>query len=532
MELIPIPNPDLSTSERLIREQLQLERSKLLVKTQNQKVQALDKSNAFGQMGQLYHIYEFWQAAETCYRNALSLIPREFRWTYLLGHLSEGQGKLQEAVDRYQRALTIKPNNLPTLLRLAEIQLTLNRLDLAEQLFQKAISIESDLASAVALTGLGKISIAMDNPKQAIQYFKKALEIQPQANSLHYQLAMSYRHLEKLEIARQHLQKHGLVQPSFHDPIMENLRELKTGKQFFWSQGSIALSEGKYTKAVESFRKMLKADPNEPLAHMDLGTSLLQLGDVSGALNEYQRALDLSSGNPRLHYNLGLVYTLQNSYSKALEHYRRAINLDPELEEAHFNAANLLMRMKNQREAKQHYAKVIALNPSDTFARFMQAMASIRMGRYQDAQSLLEESRRAFPKDLDITHALARLLAASPDKQFRNGPLALKLLQEIFNTGQEVIGFEHIETLAMAFAETRQFEKALQIQQTMIQEISQTGRNDLVKLLEENLYLYQNGQTCQKPWRDDDPVFSPVLGGLVPLHSSSNLDSSLGIPQG
>ena len=84
----------------------------------------------------------------------------------------------------------------------------------------------------------------------------------------------------------------------------------------------------------------------------------------------------------------------------------------------------------------------------------------------------------------------------------------------------------------MAFAETRQFEKALQIQQTMIQEISQTGRNDLVKLLEENLYLYQNGQTCQKPWRDDDPVFSPVLGGLVPLHSSSNLDSSLGIPQG
>jgi len=83
------------------------------------------------------------------------------------------------------------------------------------------------------------------------------------------------------------------------------------------------------------------------------------------------------------------------------------------------------------------------------------------------------------------------------------------------------IAFEHVETLAMAFSETRQFEKAIEVQQGMIQEVSRSGRKDLVALLQENLSRYQQGQACRQPWRDDDPVFSPVPGELTPLGSAA-----------
>ena len=117
---------------------------------------------------------------------------------------------------------------------------------------------------------------------------------------------------------------------------MEELRKVRTGKQFFWSQGTVALSEGRFAEAAEAFRQMVAADPEEPIAHMDLGTALLQLGDVSGALARYQESLRLSPGNPRLHYNLGLVYTLQKAYPKALEHYQQCHRTGSRIRERSF----------------------------------------------------------------------------------------------------------------------------------------------------------------------------------------------------
>ena len=518
-DLTPIPHPDLKAAERLIREQLQAEQAKLTVKTTAAEVSDAARADAFGGLGRLYHAYDFVEAARVCYRNALALAPKDFRWAYLLGRLLESQGDLRQAVERYQQAAAIQPDDLPALLHLAQAQLSLNRPNLAEPLFREAVSRDPYPSSASALVGMGNISLSRNDPEAAIEYFETAVSMQPEANSIHYPLAMAYRQIGDLEKAREHLRKRGTRTPEYPDPLMEELRQLRTGKQLFWSQGTVALSEGRFADAVEAFRNMVAADPEEPIAHMDLGTALLQLGDVSGAFDKYQESLRLSSGNPRLHYNLGLVYTLRKAYPKALEHYRNAVVLDPGFENAHFNAANLLMRLGNMEQAGRHYRKVNELNPSHAFARFMQAMTLVRLGRFQAARTHLESSRQALPDDVDITHALARLLAASPQSTVDDGRLALKLLEGVFNSQNEV-AFEHLETLAMALAMSGQFNRALQVQQGMMSEVRQAGRADLAALLEDNLNRYQRGQPCRTPWRDDDPIFSPVPGDLAPQKSA------------
>ena len=517
-ELTPIPHPDLNAVERLIREQLQAERSKLAAKVSAAEVPDSARADAFGGLGRLYHAYDFTEAAQACYRNALVLKPKDFRWAYLLGRLLESQGDLKQAVEHYRRAAAIAPEDLPTLLHLAQAQLNLNRPELAEPLFKEAISRDPYPSSASALVGLGKISLSRNDPEEAIEYFKTAVSMQPEASSIHYPLAMAYRQIGDLEKAREHLKKRGTKTPEYPDPLMEELRKVRTGKQFFWSQGTVALSEGRFAEAAEAFRQMVAADPEEPIAHMDLGTALLQLGDVGGALAKYQESLRLSPGNPRLHYNLGLVYTLQETYPKALEHYRNAVELDPGFENAHFNAANLLMRLGDMAQAGQHYGRVNELNPSHAFARFMQAMTLVKLGRYREGRTLLESSHQALPDDVDITHALARLLAASPQSTAGDGRQALKLLEGVFKYQKEV-AFEHFETLAMALAMSGQIHRALQVQQGMMDEVKQAGRADLAALLEENLARYRSGQPCRTPWRDDDPVFSPVPGDLAPLKS-------------
>ncbi len=269
---------------------------------------------------------------------------------------------------------------------------------------------------------------------------------------------------------------------------------------------------------IAGFRHSLDTKPQDANTHLQLGQALYAQGKIGEAIEHYRQSLDLHPSSAETHAYLANALMQQDDPEGAVRHYSLALEIKPDFVEARLHAANSLMGLGKHAPAEGHYARVVALNGGHAFARFMQAMALIRLGRYQSARSRLEESRRALPEDIDITHALARLLAAAPDSSVRNGPLALQLLQKVFQAQKE-ISFEHVETLAMAFAETGQFQRAVQMQQAMIEDVSRGGRRDLAELLRENLGRYRRGQPCRSPWRADDPVFSPRPGEWTPLES-------------
>lgn len=272
---------------------------------------------------------------------------------------------------------------------------------------------------------------------------------------------------------------------------------------------------------IAGFRHTLDTRPQDAKTHLQLGQALYAQGKIDEAIKHYRQALDLQPSSAETHAYLANALMQQAKPEEAIRHYSRALEIKPDFVEAHLHAANSLMRLGRHAQAEGHYARVVELKGGHAFARYMQAMALIRLGRYQSARSRLEEGRRALPGDIDITHALARLLAAAPDDSVRNGPLALQLLQKVFQTQKEV-SFEHVETLAMAFAETGQFQRAVQMQQAMIEDVSRGGRMDLAQMLQENLDRYRRGLACRKPWKDDDPVFSPLPGEWEPLGSPSD----------
>ena len=269
---------------------------------------------------------------------------------------------------------------------------------------------------------------------------------------------------------------------------------------------------------IAGFRHTLDTKPQDAKTHLQLGQALYVQGKIEEAVEQYRQALDLQPSSAETHAYLANALMQQDHPEEAIRHYSLALEFKPDFVEAHLHAANSLMRLGRHDQAKGHYSRVVELNGGHAFARFMQAMALIRLGRFQSARSRLEESRQALPDDVDITHALARLLAAAPDDRVRNGPLALQLLQRVFQAQKEA-SFEHVETLAMAFAETGQFQRAVQMQQAMIEDVSRGGRMDLAAMLQENLVRYRRGLACRKPWKDDDPVFSPLPGKLGTLES-------------
>ena len=119
-----------------------------------------------------------------------------------------------------------------------------------------------------------------------------------------------------------------------------------------------------------------------------------------------------------------------------------------------------------------------------------EAMTLIQAQRYHHALLQLEEAQDAFPENMEIKNILARLLAACPDETIRDGSRSLHLAQLVVRSNGNV---EHLETLAMAYAELGQFDKAIEWQQSAIRAAERANRPELLSPLQNNLRYYEEG---------------------------------------
>ncbi len=123
-------------------------------------------------------------------------------------------------------------------------------------------------------------------------------------------------------------------------------------------------------------------------------------------------------------------------------------------------------------------------------------------------------SSSAFPWAYNLARVYQRL--GDPDDQIRDGARALKLMQPLIANPRSV-DLEHVETLAMLSAELGQFDKAVGLQRQMVAQARAANLTELARALTGNLEKYEIRRPCRVPWRDDDPVFSPVAGSPAVL---------------
>ena len=144
---------------------------------------------------------------------------------------------------------------------------------------------------------------------------------------------------------------------------------------------------------------------------------------------------------------------------------------------------------------------MIVSEPRSTEAPFGYAMALVDLGRYREARDRLEAGTTLYPDQPIFVKALARLLAAAPDARARDGQRALMLVQELL---EQERSFDLGEAMAMALAEVGQYAEAASWQREVMSMAEQAGRYDLAQLMAGNLMLYERGQPCRTPWRDDE----------------------------
>src|SRR4029079_13773996 len=185
---------------------------------------------------------------------------------------------------------------------LGEIRLLQGKLDEAETALRKALEVPG--TSAAAHSFLGQTALARRDFKAAAEHLEAALAAVPEANRLHYPLALAYRGLNDRARAEEQLAKAGQVGLKAPDPLLDGVANLRVGERVALMRGRVAAQAGRYADAAQEFRKALAAQPERVEARVNLGSVLALSGDRAGAIDQFQEALKREPANATAHFNL------------------------------------------------------------------------------------------------------------------------------------------------------------------------------------------------------------------------------------
>ena len=121
---------------------------------------------------------------------------------------------------------------------------------------------------------------------------------------------------------------------------------------------------------MAEFRAALKLQPDDALAHYNLGNALMDQGKRAEAMAAFRAALKFQPDLAEAHNNLGRVLDAQGEPAEAMAAFRAALKLQPDLAEAHNNLGHVLTSQGKLAEAVAEFRAALKLKPDHTEAHY------------------------------------------------------------------------------------------------------------------------------------------------------------------
>jgi tetratricopeptide (TPR) repeat protein len=182
------------------------------------------------------------------------------------------------------------------------------------------IGIRLHPANAAAAANLGQLAEASKQYDQAIDWFGRAIEVEPTEGSWHYELA---RLLEKRGDgtgAKREYQSAVTLAPN-HAPA-------------HLDYGVFLANQADYEQAVTQFKAAVRIDPASSRARRDLIAALERSDHFDQAAEQIHILLQKLPDDAKLYYDLGLVETARHQTGPAMAAFSHALVLNPQMTQA------------------------------------------------------------------------------------------------------------------------------------------------------------------------------------------------------
>ena len=269
---------------------------------------------------------------------------------------------------------------------------------------------------------------------QAIDEYKKALELDPNNSMIFSEMAESYmrnnRVREAVDTAEKavranpdNVEAHKLLsqiyvqligranaqQPPSPEVINNAIREFEeivridpNERQSFLMLGRLYQIKGDRNKATEIYRKFLGAEPGSEEGVTALAKLQMDAGNNKEAVALLEEFIKGRPDSDVALETLGQAYSDLQEYDKAAEAYRRASELDPDDLEVKKSHAQALFLADKFDEAGKLYQDLAAVEPDDGLVSLRLGQIYRRQMKYDLARKNLQKAAQFFPDSVEV----------------------------------------------------------------------------------------------------------------------------------
>lgn len=287
----------------------------------------------------------------------------------------------------------------------------------AERRYRYILSLFPDHADS--LNNLGLLMLQAGNPAAAAELIGKAIKLNDRVAQYHYNIALAWRALDKVDEVAAHLERAAALRPD------QGLT--------FLNLGNARRQQGRLAEAIACYERASALIPNSAAAHVNLANIFSEQGRWDDATAAYRRALALEPNNAETHHHFGSALMAQGKSREAVAQFRAAVALRPDVAVAYEGLGAALLSVGEIDAAID--AVVAGLERHETphgQALFAQCVKSVRFTAKNERlcrlvfRALVEGWSR--PRDLDsvcisivkldpiVNACIARAVAARPER--------------------------------------------------------------------------------------------------------------------
>lgn len=275
---------------------------------------------------------------------AYELNPRHWEANFLISWIMYTDEQFEEALKFAKVANEEKPNDQYILSQLAALHHNLQDFEKSLYYIDKAIEADSNISvnyanRSLTLRTIGKID-------EAIEYLKKALELNPDSVEYTMDLAGIYIDYDLLTEACILLNKLLIMNPDYNEGFTE--------------LAHCYLKLGDYKKALDNITQAIKLSPKN-IGYLNKRGNIYELlGEYDKAIEDY---LQIAEGEFKayIYEKIAGIYFLQNDYDNALSYITEAIVLEDNNYTSIALAADIYANMQDFKAAVDFYTRAIEI---------------------------------------------------------------------------------------------------------------------------------------------------------------------------
>ncbi len=267
-----------------------------------------------------------------------------------LGNIHQSTGKNELALDEFQRALNLEPNNADALLGLARVYEHIAQAAKAEETFRRGATLRPDYWGG--WHELGNFYFRQHRYQDAAREWKHVLDLAPDSAPAHANYATALNRLGHYTEAEAELKRAIALKPNY----------------IWYNQlGNVYWFQRRWADAADMYELALKMRPDDYRLWGNLGLVYDWMGQHDRALTSYRRARELQEkailvnpDDPEMQASLGLLYARENMSDKAASHLDAALLRAPNNTTVLMDSAEAYMLLGDRPRAVAMLKRAIA----------------------------------------------------------------------------------------------------------------------------------------------------------------------------